>query len=74
MINLYINVQLINCDTCIRESVVKNNDDSYTIFINAKLSREKQLEVYNHAMEHIDHCDFDKSNADKIELESHGVI
>lgn len=68
---MYINVQLINCDTCIRESIIKNNDDSYTVFINAKLSRERQLEVYNHAVRHIENSDFDKQDVDKIELQAH---
>ena len=71
MISLYINVQLINCDTCIRESVVKNYDDSYTIFINAKLSHERQREAYNHAIEHIKNNDFDKHDANRIEFEAH---
>jgi hypothetical protein len=73
MIELYINVQLINCDTCIRESVVRNDDDSYTVFINAKLTHEKQLEVYQHAVNHIENADFDKCNADKIELDAHSA-
>lgn len=73
MINLCINVQLINCDTCIRESVIKNDDDSYTVFINAKLTHEKQLEVYQHAVSHIKNEDFNKSNVDKIEFDAHNA-
>lgn len=73
LIDLSINVQLINFDTCIKESVVKNADDSYTIFINAKLSHEKQCEVYNHAIAHIENCDFEKLDADKIEFEAHSA-
>ena len=68
---MYINVQLINCDTCIKESVIKNKDDSYTIFINAKLSHERQLEAYSHALMHIDCGDFEKENVDVIESAAH---
>lgn len=71
MIRLYINVQFINCDTCIRESVVKNNDDSYTVFINARLSHDRQLEAYRHALSHIENGDFDKLDVDKIEFDAH---
>lgn len=70
---MYINVQLINCDTCISESIVKNEDDSYTIFINAKLTHERQLEVYKHALSHIQNDDFEKSDADEIELKAHSI-
>ena len=68
-----INVQLINCDTNIRESIVKNDDDSYTIFINAKLTHERQLEVYTHAIEHIENSDFEKHDVDKIEFDAHSA-
>ena len=72
MIKLQINVQLINCDTCIRESIVKNSDGTYTIFINAKLSHERQREVFNHAVTHIRNNDFDKQDVDLIEFNAHG--
>ena len=48
-----INIQFINCDTCIKESIVPNPDDSYTIFLNARLSREQQIRSYKHALKHI---------------------
>ena len=35
-----INVQLINMDTKIPEQLIRNDDDSYTIFLNARLSQE----------------------------------
>ena len=44
-----INVQLLNMDTKIPEHLVKNEDDSYTIFLNAKLTHENQLKSYYHA-------------------------
>ena len=41
-----INVQLLDMDAKIPEQLVKNADSSYTIFINARLSRETQLKSY----------------------------
>ncbi len=38
-----INVPLLNMDAKIPEPLEKNADNSYTIFINARLSRETQL-------------------------------
>lgn len=51
--------------------VVRNEDDSYTILINAKLSDTGQLEAYNHAMKHITNNDFQKSDVQEIEMSAH---
>ncbi len=66
-----INVQLLNMDTKIPEQLVKNNDDSYTIFLNARLSRDSQLESYYHALKHIKENDFEKDNVQDIEMKAH---
>lgn len=58
-------------DTKIPEHLVKNNDDSYTIFLNARLSYESRLKSYCHALKHIRGNDFDKDNVQKIEFEAH---
>lgn len=68
-----VNVQIINMDTKIPEQIVKNKDDSYSIFINAKLSHDRQIEAYYHAIKHIENGDFEKENADKIELNAHSA-
>lgn len=39
-------------------SVHLNTDDSYTIFIDAKLNNEKQQEVFWHELHHITNGDF----------------
>ena len=53
------------------EAVTKNEDNSYTIFLNARLSYEKQLEAYAHAIRHIKNGDVDKEDVDRIEFQSH---
>ena len=68
-----INVQMINCDTCIKESIIPNSDGSYTIFINARQTREQQQISYNHALKHILGADFSKEIADKIEFDAHSA-
>lgn len=66
-----INVQFLNMDTKIPEQLVKNGDDSYTIFLNAKLSHENQLKSYYHALRHIQEQDFEKEDVQEIEQETH---
>ena len=68
-----INVQFIDMDTKIPEQIVKNQDDSYTILINSKLSYAEQLKSYYHALMHIRRNDFDKENADNIEYNAHNM-
>ena len=57
----------------VHESVIENEDGSYTIFIDSSLSREMQQEVFEHAMIHILGDDFKKDNINKIELEAHSA-
>ena len=73
VMKLDINTRLIDMDVLIGEQVIKNNDDSYTILLNARLSHERQLECYKHALLHINNEDFEKDNADVIEFNAHGA-
>lgn len=58
-------------DTKIPEQLVKNDDDSYTIFLNARLSQESRIKSYIHALRHIEENDFEKANVQDIELNAH---
>lgn len=64
-------VQLINFPGKGKEAVTENEDGSYTIFINSRLSRDMQLLAYYHALRHIAGTDFEKYNADEIEYSAH---
>lgn len=66
-----INVQILDMDTKVPEHLVKNNDDSYTIFLNARMSRENQIASYYHALKHITEDDFQKENVQEIEKSTH---
>ena len=70
---LEINTKLMNMDVLIPEHIIKNNDGSYTIILNARLSHERQLEAYEHALKHIQNGDFEKNDADKIENDAHSA-
>jgi len=58
-------------DTMIPEHLVKNADDTYTIFLNARLSRDSQLKYYYHALQHIKSDDYCKEDIQEIECEAH---
>ena len=73
VMELDINTQIIDMDVLVGEQIIKNNDDSYTILLNARLSHERQLECYRHALLHINNDDFEKYNADEIECKTHGT-
>lgn len=68
-------IQLIQFPTKkVKESVVENEDGSYTIFIESSLSREQQKEAFEHAMIHILENDFFKEcTADKVEGAAHNT-
>lgn len=55
----------------VHESVTKNEDSSYTIFIDANLPREGQKERFIHAIKHILKEDFDRIDSNEIELIAH---
>ena len=60
-------------DLPLPEAVTKNEDDSYTIFINPRLSAEDQRTRVAHALKHIMGDDFYKEDADKIEFNAHSA-
>jgi hypothetical protein len=62
-----IGVYFLNMDTAVEEEVHPNEDGSFTIFINARLSNDRQMFAYRHALEHIMNDDFGKYCADDIE-------
>lgn len=66
-----VNVFLINFPNSGREMVVPNEDDTYTVLINARLSHEEQLKAYEHALRHITNEDFNRLDVQEIETRAH---
>lgn len=62
-----IGVYFLDMDCLIDEQIVFNEDGSYSIFINSRLNRERQMLAYQHALKHILSDDFSKEYADDIE-------
>lgn len=66
-----VNTFLVNFSAPGKEIVVQNEDGSYTVLINAKLSQDGQLKAYQHALNHINNDDFEKFDIQSIELKAH---
>ena len=60
-------VYFLDMDTAVDEEVHPNEDGSFTIIINARISQARQMIAYQHALEHIMRDDFSKADADEIE-------
>lgn len=57
----------------VRETVTLNEDDTYTIFIEASLDKSAQQEAFLHAMKHITGRDFTKADVQNIEHDAHSL-
>lgn len=69
-----VNVVLLDFKNMVgREMVVPNEDGTYTILINSRLSSDSQLHAYEHAMKHINNNDFQKDNVQSIEAAAHSI-
>ncbi len=67
-----INCNLIDFPNKGREMVIPNEDGSYTILINARLSDAERIAAYEHAVKHIVGNDFEKDEVQRIEAKVHG--
>lgn len=69
-----VNVQILDLKTtCGSELVTPNEDGSYTVLINARMSYEMQRKALLHALKHILNDDFEKENVQQIEAAAHGI-
>lgn len=64
-------IQFPNAKT--KETVVENEDGSYTIFIESSLDSMRQREAFYHAMKHILRNDFSKDDVNQIETSAHNT-
>lgn len=63
---------LANLPPTIGGYALRDLNGDYTIVLNARMSRERQLETYRHELKHILHDDFSNTrSADLIEIRAH---
>ena len=71
-LNEYVfNLVLLDLDTMVGETVCKNADDSFTIFINSRWSSEMQRKCFLHALDHVRNDDWSKESVGQIEGQAH---
>lgn len=58
-------------NTKVSEMIRENEDGTYTILLNSRLSRERNRSSYQHAIQHILREDFAGYDVQCIEAESH---
>lgn len=51
---------------------VQDADDFYTIILNSRMNRDKNVLTYRHELRHIIGNDFKENDANEIEKEAHG--
>ena len=70
--NIDVYIYYVDMPYSISSNVVDNGDGSYTLYLNSRLSYEKNLEGYLHEMKHINNNDFNSfEDIQKIEFRTH---
>ena len=69
-------VYYIDFKNSVPATSTKNEDGSYSIFINARLSQEQQVNAYMHELQHILAKDFTRRHecVDRLEYYAHGLV
>ena len=69
-------VHYLNMPTSVKSNVTHNEDGSYSIFINARLSQNQQANAYMHELEHILKDDFNRRHetVNRLEYYAHRLI
>lgn len=62
-----VNVRLLQLPVTIRGFVKENEDGTYTIVLNSRLSYEQNLKTYKHELSHIANNDFQKHDVNEAE-------
>lgn len=66
-----INVQYLDMPCRIHGMVRENEDGSYTVILNSRDSRERNLKAYQHEIEHLRRGDLSADNVQQIEAKAH---
>lgn len=71
-----LNVQYLDMPTTVHGRTIPNEDGSYTVILNSRLSHDGQLRAWDDETEHInsDHLDYDNGKTvQEMECESHKI-
>lgn len=59
--------------TRVKGQTVKNEDGSYSVFLNARMASNQIEKTYQHEIEHIENGDFVKEQVQRIEAYAHKI-
>jgi hypothetical protein len=62
-----VSVRFLQMPYRVKGFVRQNEDDTYTIVLNSRLSYEQNVKTYEHEISHIVKGDFSKSDVNQIE-------
>ena len=62
-----INVQYLDMPCRIHGMIRENEDGSYTVILNSRDSRERNMKAYQHELEHLFRGDFQRDDIQDIE-------
>lgn len=68
-----VNTFLLDMPTRVKGQTVKNEDGSYSIFLNARMAQNQIEKTYLHEIEHIKMEDFEKECVQRIEAYTHAL-
>ena len=68
-----INTILIDMPTDIKGHTVKNEDGSYSIFLNSRMASNQIELTFQHEVSHIESEDFEKEQVQRIEAYAHRI-
>ena len=72
--DIFVEVIDFGKDVRAAEMVVKNEDGSFTVFLNARVSHDKQMEALEHGVRHVTNDDFSKTDVQQIEADAHRIV
>lgn len=74
MIDINEQAILLNLPNKVKGFSILNEDSTYSVVINSKLSVEAQRNAFNHEIEHIMKEDFNKNSVNDIEYYAHNLL
>lgn len=72
--DIFVEVIDFGKDTKAAEVVTQNDDGSYTVFLNARYSYDRQMEALEHGVRHVTNDDFSKTDVQQIEADAHSLV
>lgn len=65
---------LVDLPVKVKGLTVKNEDDSYSVFLNSRMAQNQIEKAYRHEMIHIERDDFSGDSVQSVEAYAHRMI